>query len=324
MKNESYMRRLVIFNPEHDYALAMGRRRFTPPASVVKLRRSMPRIPLMMANENDAVLFQDEIPPHDLAVLRNDFNCDKRNIFTLTPSSAELAGIIANITSVRPWGWDHSVFQFLLAMGIPRESMPSPEWIDGVRDVSHRRTTIPFNKYLGEPIPMELFSIEEVINHIRSNPPCFLKAPWSSSGRGVLDCRTLPEDRILAWARGILRRQGSIIAEIASEKVIDFATEWMISKENVDFKGLSLFRTDTHGHYLNNRLLQQKEIIALIEKATPLFTPQLIKKQEEALMALVAPYYQGPAGIDMMALSNGGIRSCVEINMRTTMGQFFK
>lgn len=323
----------IVFNPEHDYALAMGHKLFTPPLPIVHLRQRLREIPFKMASDSDVIIVRDNPSENELLALREKFRCTERNIITVRADSAELRNIAPSIAKVNPWGWDHTIRTQLINWGIHEDALPSPEWIDQLRNLSHRRTTIPFNRMIGQPLPTELFSIDDVRSYIKNMPQCFLKAPWSSSGRGVLDCRKylsdlysvdMPDnalDAIVKWATGIIRKQGSVMAETAADKVLDFATEWNISNGIVYYTGLSLFNADPHGHYIDNVRISQEKIRETINEYTTIFTRKTLEEQCNALSTLIAPYYDGPVGIDMMVLRDGSLRSCVEINLRTTMGQ---
>ena len=63
------MRRLLIFNPDTEYALASDSINYTPPASVVSLRRMMALYPAVYASRGDAVMLCDIIPDEEIKTL---------------------------------------------------------------------------------------------------------------------------------------------------------------------------------------------------------------------------------------------------------------
>ena len=322
-----------IFNPDTDYALASGLDFYTPPASVVTMRRSMALLPADWALPGEALLLQD--PPFDVASLR-DLRVGDTPLPVYIPSdegsfSEAISGTpLPSQVHIEPWGWNRDLRRRLLAAGVSEECLPTPESLDRLRALSHRRTTIPFNRMIGlydrsvAPLnlrtPVELCSDEEVMNWLAENPGGWLKAPWSSSGRGVLRTSDLEERHIRPWARGIIRRQGSVMAEPGVDRLIDFATEWHCADGKARFLGLSLFETSPRGKYQANLHLPQHEIEERIKKGAPDWGAHIIEAQRRALETLIAPEYSGPLGIDMMVDTDGLIYPCVELNLRRTMG----
>lgn len=297
-----------IFNPDTDYALASGSYSYNPPKSVVQLADRMALFPACYAAEDDAVVAYSDIP--QIKSLLDD----------------------RDIPDIRPWGWNHTIRRRLLKAGVPPEALPSPEWIDALRRMSHRRTTIKANIMINDdlteagcdsrhisPIPMEFSDPEEAIEWLRKAGKAYFKAPWSSSGRGVLFTEGMDEERINQWIRGIIGRQGSVMAEFAAERSLDFATEWTMFDGEATFEGYSLFETSHRGKYHGNSNLTQDEILDRIKEVAPDFNTVWIAAQKRMLENLI-PEYDGPLGIDMLATSDGAIRSCVEINLRMTMG----
>ncbi len=221
-----------IFNPEHDYALAAFSPFYTPPAEVMDLRRAMALYPLKYAQAGDAILLLDD--PHSPITPQ----CGISIITT-----ADLAEFTAAHPDAefQPWGWNPMIRHTLLVSGVPEKMLPSEKWLKMLAGLSHRRSTIEFNRSLNNllneynppaPLPLEFKSVEEALRWEKKNHPVFFKAPWSSSGRGILFTDGLDAERhIRPWLRGIIRRQGSVMGEFAADKAIDFATEWRISTE---------------------------------------------------------------------------------------------
>ena len=66
--------------------------------------------------------------------------------------------------------------------------------------------------------------------------------------------------------------------------------------------------------------MSQQEINSYIFSLSPFWDEKIIDAQREALMEIIAPFYDGPAGIDMFSTTGNHINPCVEINLRQTMG----
>lgn len=204
--------------------------------------------------------------------------------------------------------------------------MPSEEDITNLRNLSHRRTTIAFFRELSSfldpeiEIPQEITLAEDGISTFRLTHCLFFKAPWSSSGRGVMLTDDLEEKHVAPWLRGIIRRQGSVMMEKAYDRKLDFATEWVCRDNKARFIGYSVFNVSRRGKYQSNRTGSQQELLNVIEGATDRWTPDIIGLQQKAIEKIIAPYYSGPLGIDMLVTDSGAINPCVEINLRHTMG----
>lgn len=316
---------LHIFNPEHDFSLAVGDGPYTVPAKVEKLKFKNALLPAYYACNSDFILIPDNIVEEDLKELLYYEEVKQKNLRLI--SSNELQIISHQIGEIMPWGWDYSIKRFLKENGIPESLLPGNDFLNHIRILSHRRTVIPFretiNRKLGKDNKIkakELFKVEEVEEFLISNPLSYFKAPWSSSGRGIVVSDHISRKGLLEWSHGIIRRQGSVIAEASWDRVFDFATEWIIKENNPFFLGYSVFEVSSRGKYHRNIKASQDSLFRLIKKNVPEFNKEIIEAQEEALKAHIAPYYSGPLGIDMLADSNGDINSCVEINLRLTMG----
>lgn len=306
--------RLHIFNPDTDYALASGSRYYTPPAKVVRIAEDMANFPTKFSDPGDIVVAYADIDtiPQILAEHQNEK------------------------IEISPWGWNQALRHRLIEAGVEPSLLPSELQVENLRLLSHRRTSILANTTLNTSlnehgfkdihqadIPFECKDVDSAIDALRQMSPRFFKAPWSSSGRGILYTEDLDLERhIRPWIHGIIRRQGSVIAETAYPKVLDFATEWEINPDGcVSFIGLSLFEASRRGKYHYNFKGSQKDILEKIQYAAPDFGTDYIQCQQIMLSKVVGSKYHGPLGIDMLALPDGGIRGCIEINFRNTMGR---
>lgn len=297
---------LHIYNPETEYALASGSPFYTPPRSIIKLRsHNAAKIFSLIASDQDALLILDPKP-------------------TLIAGKNSSSTFLAN-----PWGWNpqivHTLNNFAIENNIKILGIPSQEWLDNLRSLAHRSTTIGFlNKLPSEfthfiSPPQIINNPEDAVSLYLKNNNLFFKAPWSSSGRGIMRTDDLEIKHVEPWIRGIIRAQGCVIVEPIYNKRLDFATEWIKDGDIVRFIGLSIFETSNRGKYhcqISGNQLQLKE---LIESVTSEFTPDLINAQREAIKSTLRGY-DGPLGIDMLVTSEGHIHPCIEINLRQTMG----
>jgi len=153
-----------------------------------------------------------------------------------------------------------------------------------------------------------------------------LKAPWSSSGRGLRFVNTPDNIALQGWLHNLLQQQGSVMVEPYYRKVKDFGVEFESDGAgSVRVLGLSLFHT-SNGAYTGNILATEEE---KSESLTRYIPTELLHFVEEKICQCLGPClagkYRGPFGIDMMVVAREDgdgflLHPCVEINLRRTMG----
>lgn len=304
---------IYIFNPDTDYALASGSPFYTPPRSIIRIINEMAFFPRQFAGVDDIVIPYNKI----------------NQILIIVGGIEQLKNY-----TIRPWGWNAKIRRELLEAGIPEYKLPTVEEIEHLRNLSHRHTTIRANEILNcnllshnvsprhlSPLPVEFYSEDELLDYYHNhNEEAFLKAPWSSSGRGIMFTGDNRDIQIREWAHGIIRRQGSVLYEPAADKVLDFATEWNVEDGVPVYCGLSLFEASSRGKYHGNIDISQTEIADRIRQYAQDFDHRWIEAQYDMLSNLIGNQYHGPLGIDMLVDRTGAIRACIEINLRMTMG----
>ncbi len=173
-------------------------------------------------------------------------------------------------------------------------------------------------------------SSEEVEELLKLHKDIVVKAPWSSSGRGVryISIDDGPNENVQKWINNTLEKQGSIIVEKKCRKIQDFAMEFQAKTDGkVVYDGLSLFTTK-NGAYTGNILLPEDEKEEYLHRYLSPTLLDEVKKQIEAFLTKeINGAYTGPLGVDMMicspweeGTSDVVLNPCIEINMRRTMG----
>ncbi len=322
--------RLHLFNPETEYALASGNASYTPPKNVAEMAARLSRFPVLYADKGDAVILRDENFENPLNHLLEEF-ARSRNIRFIPSCSLRNLYRSQKGIDVMPWGWNRNLRKWLFEKGIPDDSLPSEERMAGLRGLAHRRTTIKFHHNYGSLDifhPKEFFSAEQALDFIdRHGNVCF-KAPWSSSGRGVFFTEGFNRSNVEQRIRGVIRNQGSIMAEYAFSRILDFGSEWDYLEGKADFKGFSPLFVSEKGKYIYNLIVTNDEFLNDVlprylsgsyEKDFDLHG--IIERQKEALQETIDNEYEGPIGIDMFITSDYDINPCVEINFRRTMGR---
>ena len=113
-------------------------------------------------------------------------------------------------------------------------------------------------------VPKEFSDINEALAFRENCGDVYFKAPWSSSGRGLLYTKDLEKRHIEPWLRGIIRSQGSVMGETAYDRILDFATEWECKDGKALFIGVSTFTTSDRGKYKSNIVAPQENIVSFI------------------------------------------------------------
>lgn len=318
---------LCVFNPEHDIALAHGSRFFTAPRAGRQLRADLGFLSVLWAGEDDYVLVADrekaECALRQLGLYKDDV--------TLVEVE-NLRKAALRIDRVCPWGWDAALKNELQRLGVALEVMPSDECLENYRQLSHRmwsqymlrqiRCNLRDDRLLGKSVLLdnELALCEQ----LKMWPLSVLKAPWSSSGRGVRFVEGTPIDAIMSWAVGVMRQQGALMVEPFYDKVQDFGMEFIADAHSVSYVGLSIFGTRGSA-YTGNMLASEEDKLAVLLGYIDI---GLLNKVRDALCVLFSkeliPAYVGPLGVDMMIVrcDDGVFRvhPCVEVNLRMTMG----
>lgn len=326
------MRTLHIFNPETDYALASDGVCYTPPVTMAAIRESLMFMPSLFAEEGDAILLP-QIPDNRLHDRRPFEELIQEKRITLV-HGRDAGAFLSQYPEcrVRPWGWNRALRHTLRRYGVENAYLPSENQIATLRKLAHRRLTIPFIRNSADicnpeiEVPTELTDVQSALDFAEKHGEVYFKAPWSSSGRGLLNTNGLERRHIEPWLKGIIRMQGSVMGEKSYQRKADFATEWECHQGKPLFLGLSTFLTSRRGKYKSNVVMPQDTIASNIladinVRASGNDLSKIIDRQRLLLGSYVAPYYEGPLGIDMLVTEEGNINPCVEINLRDTMGR---
>lgn len=310
---------LHIFNPGHDLALAANIDNFTPPHAARALRASLDYLPALWAEDGDAVLV-DDAAHASYAFMRLSQQVAKYRPWheadVAFVEKTDLASL--KVLGIEPWGWDRSLRYSLQRAGVEEVLMPDADIMYSIRDESHRRTAKSMLDHLGMKGAEECRSINEISRLIYIYNKVVVKAPWSSSGRGVRFLDDRLDEHTQGWLRNTLAQQGSVMVEPFYKKVLDFGMEFRRHADGrVEYMGLSLFQT-VNGAYTGNMLATETVKRDILSRYVSL--DELDKFTADVLAWLSGNLsYTGLFGIDMMVVE-GGTLAVAEINLRRTMG----
>ena len=309
---------VYLFNPEHDLALAHGAHNYTAPPFARQLRHDLRLLPAWLAPVGAFVAVPDDAPVVD------DRRWLQAQGLDVTPIPVSQIADLGHCC-IHPWGWDAALRYQLLQTGVSSEYLPTDEQLEWIRRLSHRRTTIAIHQALESPfVPMELTTLDEVTTYAAGHPGCYLKMPWSGSGKGIYRVIDPQGDQhVPRWIEGALRRQGSLLCEVGLDRVQDFAIECECCDGKTLLTGYSVFDSDFHSQFGTGRVAPKEELHQLLLNQYP-DLDNVVDIVLKAIDHIIAPHYDGPLGIDMMLFRDekGDItlNPCVEINLRMTMG----
>ena len=311
---------VYLFNPEHDLALAHGAHNYTTPPFARQLRHDLRLLPAWMAPAGSYIAVPDDAPIDDDRRWLLDHHLD------VTPVTISRI-VDLGACRIHPWGWDAALRYRLLQAGVSPGNLPTDEQLDWIQRLSHRRVTIAVHQSLGgtfSPCPVELNNHQDVVAFMHQHPGCYLKMPWSGSGKGIYRVIDPQGDsHVLRWIDGALHRQGSLLCEVGLDRVQDFAVECECRDGKTVLTGYSVFDSDFHSQFGTGRVAPMDELHQFLLVQYPALD-QVVQNVLNALDGIVAPHYEGPLGIDMMLYRNEhgdiALNPCVEVNLRMTMG----
>ena len=305
---------LLVFNPEHDYALADNQPQFVALRSAAQFAYDC--APFMRYLTDDEAVVLDAYHPFGKEFQKN---------------FAPLEGA-ERITKVTPWGWDAAEVYQLRRIGVPDKLLPTDEQLSKLRALAHRKTTIEAMEFLRghcaqpeklpEP-PEYLTEIQEIEDFVQRKKDVIFKSPYSGNGRGHLYAHGTTSPTLLRQCAGVLKRQGGILAEKQYTVVQDFAMEFECRNGEVVFRGYSLFKTEHYG-YGGNLLMPDSAILLALSRYVDIEELAAVQSLvSDFLQQEIAPHYNGDAGVDMFVYQEEGtykLHPFVEVNLRKTMG----
>lgn len=317
--DKTVKRNLYIFNPENDMALGCGRDSYNAPAWTLQFRHDLELLPAYVAEPGSLILVQDAIASQQWL--------DARGLDVEAVEAKQLHTL--RDVAIKPWGWSMPLCKELAHAGVHESLLPTREQMMTVRELAHRRTSIAVHEAIRQecgrefsPIPVEIDSAEAVLEWSERHPGCFIKTPWSGSGRGIyraIDTGTLQFER---WCRGAIARQGSVLCEVALDKVMDMALEFSCDKGMCEFVGYSVFKSDGQNQYGGGIVASVEHLHDIIAQQYPAID-EMTEAMRRVVERLIAPHYSGYLGVDMLLYRDGDkveIDPCIEVNLRCTMG----
>lgn len=332
MKSDIY-----IFNSTCEMAVANGVFSYMPPKRFRKMEQDLACIPSFFAKQNDIVIVPYDIPS-DWVEKMNSLGLKMPRFLKYEDIPKE------EISFLRPWGWSpaaHFYFKNLYENTSSefKETVNS-KWSDSFKDLYSRLTARNVlesiikdsNSSLYpniDELPVKCTSLEEVQSCVDSMDRVLLKAPWSSSGRGLylLDPNVITEVN-KQWISGVLKNQKYVMAEVWKEKVCDLSFQYSVdSNGDISFLGTTSFETDSKGNYKGN-YINTESVLENNSKLSDFLHDDFLEEVNNNIIialrkSLIPNKYSFVFGVDCMVYFENGIykiQPCVEINLRYNMG----
>lgn len=312
------MKNLFVFNPDCELAIANEGKYYTAPANIVQMTKDLAFLPAFLGEYGDYVLMKD-LP-------------DKEFLTSVTiPLNVQVGAVtekdVANLDGLQGIAWGNSpkMCHWFAQKGLGEEWKPErKEWYSrkvAREGLNRLLQVLPFVE--SYTLPVICNSLEEIEQRVQDGD-YLVKAPWSSSGKGILMLHRQVQNKEKEWLRGVMRRQGYLMLEKKLNKVQDFAMEFYAGESGMQFLGWSIFKTGEHGEYHGNYIGPQENIEILLKAQLGSHIVNDMKQALPVMLERLLPLYRGYLGVDMLIYrdDNGELRvqPCIEINLRYNMG----
>lgn len=246
-----------------------------------------------------------------------------------------------DIGDLKPWGWSPAMHRILEPYKLHASNGDHcfiKQWKSEFRQLYSREMakevlTEVINQNSELPlisnafIPLKCTSINEVSQLLQKYGKGVIKAPWSSSGRGVQMLRKpTVTDNLREWLSGTIQQQGFVMFEQMLDVEQNIGLQFEIEGGEVNFLGYSFFYVSPNGQYKGNYL--NFNIDTLPDNMAEVFRNRTYDKLAGLLCTILqesefGKVYQGVLGVDTLLVNQNNsivIQPCLEVNLRHTMG----
>ncbi len=332
---------IYLFNPTCEYAVANGNTSWQPNRLLQKMESDLATLPLFFAKPGDYVLVDSDPSEEFYSLLRN-LNVRMPEFITKKVALHHKKFLKTPKGQLLPWGWSPAAHKLLgpLKPACSTNFLESPvsSWQPEYRELYPKKFACEILQNISSQIDPEILmpahlkpqscntqtEIERLLNRWGK---LMVKAPWSSSGRGLQPITKTPvHPKVWEKIMGIIQEQGFVMVEPLLNKAMDLALQFEVKSKKVTFLGISRFDADRKGQYQGNFLNGFSDSITPELKA---FANSLPGKILEPLIAAIessklASWYEGYFGVDTLIFPDENnrlkVNPCLEINVRQNMG----
>lgn len=334
MPNDVY-----YFNPTCELAIANGSFSYMAPRLLREFERDCSALPFIFSTFDDFVLTENK-PSREFINRLSAAGFEMPEFCSLeelqSPTNSYLGAIY-------PWGWSpaaHFLLKELKEKCSPSfQQSPVFSWAEKHTALFERITSLRFLNKLLEDNPYDFFielsqtgipvrGIEAIETLLPKTHPLVLKAPVSSSGRGIQILRkpTLNSSN-RQWISGILNQQSYLIAEPFLDKLADLSFQFNIDPQGEpQYLGYSVFETNTNGQYKSSLIhpeLGTNGFAAISQQSEMIIELTAARLCEALKQSVYSQFHRGFLGIDALLYKDTEglkIQPCIEINSRMNMG----
>ena len=220
---------IYLFNPTCEYAVANSHPTWQPNFLLQKMEEDLGTLPLFYANQND-VLLMNNPPTEEYIIHLKKAGITAPIFFRLKDLPKDKAFLMAPKNKLLPWGWSPAAHRLLIPLkqscSGEFKSSPVADWRPEYREIYSKRFAADILKKLLPLIPGDMAlppqlmpeickSRDEIEILINRWGKLMVKAPWSSSGRGLQKITKFPvAPKVLEKLLGIINDQGYAVIEI--------------------------------------------------------------------------------------------------------------
>jgi hypothetical protein len=330
-----------MFNPTCEYAVANGNESWQPNMLLQKMESDLAILPLFFTQPNDYVLV-DSYPTGGYISELLELELQLPEFILKNKAFLQTKFINTPKGKLLPWGWSPAAHKLLKPLkkscSIDFLTSPVSTWKPEYRDLYSKKFAREILIEISNHIESQIIIPTELQSSICTSPTeiekllkqwgkLMIKAPWSSSGRGLQPITKTPvHPKVWEKLKGIINEQGYLIVEPFLNKVMDLALQFELKNKKVTYIGVSRFITDKKGKYMGNCLngyadSTAPEVRYFADSIPEKILAPLITVIESSKLAL---WYEGFFGVDTLIFQDKNkqlrINPCLEINVRQTMG----
>ena len=332
---------IYLFNPTCEYAVANGNASWQPNRLLQKMESDLATLPMFLARPGDYVLV-DAAPSKVFLSRMKALNLDLPECITKKAALHREGFLKIPKGKLLPWGWSPAAHRLLapLKTSCSEAFLQSPvsNWKTEYRELYSKNFAREILKEISVQIDPEIVIPTELqteicttqseIEHLLNRwQKLMIKAPWSSSGRGLQPITKTPI-HLKVWEKllGMVQEQGYVMVEPLLEKELDMALQFGLNKGKVTYLGISRFAADKKGQYIGNFLNGfahsiSTEVITFARSLPDKIVGPLISAIEKSKLAA---RYEGYFGVDLLIFTDKNkrlkVNPCLEINVRQNMG----
>lgn len=312
---------VLIYNPTCEMAIRLNTATYQPPKHLAKFESDLASLMMFIADVNDYVVATRP----DEEFLQTWAKCGIHIPNFCTPNNIKL--LLDNNLKLKPWGQCKSIFhQYGDIKNMSRFNEEMRIFLSRQTSaiVEEKLSTMNLPQYAQSDFIPQIINDFGKAEILIKQSTCVLKSLWSSSGRGVLILDTKEHvSNALIWAKDKIDHDGGFIFEPLLKRKCEFSLLFKITENNeIIYLGKNYFAADNAGRFGN-------ELIGFDEMNSFSFPTNWETEISTILTETIkqldfASKYKGYIGFDAMAYADSKgkikIRPCMEINLRTCMG----